>query len=41
MKMPGESDTLSYANFMDVMLEDGTGITLDLEAQETADGADD
>ena len=31
-KMAGESDTLSYANFMDVDLEDGTGITLTLEA---------
>ena len=31
-KMPGERDTLSFAKFMDPMLEDGTGITLTLEA---------
>ena len=31
-RMPGERDTLSFAKFMDPMLEDGTGITLTLEA---------
>ena len=30
MKSPRDMDTLSFANFMDEMLEDGTGITLDL-----------
>ena len=29
--MPTDRDTLSYAKFMDQMLEDGTGITLNLE----------
>ena len=30
VKMPGEIDTLSYAKFMDSMLEEGVGITLNL-----------
>ena len=39
MKGPRDIDTLSFANFMDEMLEDGTGITLNLEEQTTSGGA--
>ena len=39
-RMASDMDTLSFAKFTDDMLEDGTGITLDLQAQTTADGPD-
>ena len=39
-RMATDRDTLSFARFTDDMLENGDGITLDLQAQTTADGAD-
>ena len=39
-RMASDMDTLSFAKFTDAMLEEGTGITLNLQAQTTVDGPD-